>query len=305
MEFYNKLRSIKDEDVDSLVRNRINELESNLDDDVVLGFHVESDMENFLDDDGDHFYVDMRCYHKGYIKKGTKMVYGVEYNSDGDIGNNGNYYYMNDESYLYEFCHYIKDQEVCDEVDLFDHIMFFLKNYFGVIKKQDRGEMFSLLVDRYGKFIQPVNDHDISWFKGSGNAMCSEYSSVAQNIMSLFGIDSYLIIGREITGNDAGQSHAFNLVSINDDDNLLVDFANHVVVYDIDFSKMGDSPFIGEIDKIDDQFVIDLVYNDKVLSFEDYNYLFVGDQLLQIAYDRNRHYYVESELIPDYKIAKK
>lgn len=305
MDFYEQLQNIDEKNLDSFVSKRIDDLEENLDDDVILGFHVDSDMKNFLEDDGDKFYVDVRCYHKGYIKKGTKMVYGIEYNADGDIGNNGNYYYMDDDSYLYDFCRYIKDEDVYDEIDLFDHIEYFLKNHFGTIKTKERGDMFSLLMNTDGKYITPVNEHGISWFKGSGNAMCSEYATMAQNIMSLFGIDSYLIIGRVETGINNGESHAFNLVSLSDDDNLLVDFADHVVVYDIDYSKMGDSPFIGVIDKLDDQFILDLVYNGKELEFEDYNYFYVGEQLCQIAYNRNRKYYVEDSLIPDYKVAKK
>ena len=78
--------------------------------------------------------------------------------------------------------------------------------------------------------------------------------------------------------------------------NLLVDFFNHVKTYDIDFKYIAPSPFIGELEIIDQEFVDEFVLDEKHLTFEDYNYMVIGNTLARIAYDRNRDYYIGSEI---------
>ena len=54
---------------------------------------------------------------EGYIPLGTKIIYGTRVNPDGPtVCNGGSYYYMDDESYLYEFAKFIKDKPINDRI---------------------------------------------------------------------------------------------------------------------------------------------------------------------------------------------
>ena len=310
MHFYEKIHNLTLEDIYKIVKERIQELEKQDEEtheDNTIGFLVGHKPKNHVITD-DSFGIDMRCFYSGFIRKNSKIVYAIHYNNQGMVTNNGNYYYMDSEDYLYEFCDFISKEDVSDIYDLFDYILMFLRDYFGYFKRQERETMFCMLQDQNGDYIENVIEHGISWFKGKGNAMCSEYASMAQNILSLFGIDSYIVIGYEQT-EDNGEYHAYNLISFKDENedevNALIDFANFVKVLDIDFKKVGEAPFIAYLDNLDEDFVKELVFQDKHLIFSDYDYLILGDNLVQIGYDRNRDYYVNSEINPDKSVQKK
>ena len=248
--------------------------------------------------------LDVRCFHSGYLPVGTKVVYGAYFTPEGYASNHGNYYYLKDTQYLYDFCHFVSKFEVEDEYDFFDLIEQFLRKYFGIFKKMDREEMFQLLCQKDGSYFPLNKEHDLNWFQGKGNAMCSEFAVMAQNILALFDFDTYLMIGQEQVGRENEESHAFNLVSFLPKDssrstNLLLDFANYVNVYNFSFQKVGEAPFIGVLETIDDDFIRSVVYDDKHLTFEDYHYYFVQDQLFQIAFQRIRDYFVGNELFLD------
>ncbi len=58
----------------------------------------------------------VRCFYNQFLPKNMKVVYGLRWDSlSGKASNRGNYYYMNDQEYLYDFCKFIKDKEIVDE----------------------------------------------------------------------------------------------------------------------------------------------------------------------------------------------
>ena len=320
MNFYRELLKIKDEKLEEFVKERITnkEIESTLynEDDNIIGYCLNHNPKisavTEMDENNDEiFSVDINCFHSGFIKLGTKIVYGMAYDYNGICSNDGRYYYIDDESYIYDFCKMIKNKEIINEYELMDYILEFIRNYFGYeyLQKLDREEMFTMLKNKYNNYYDPINEHGLSWFKGKGNALCSEYSILAQNILTIFGIDSYLIIGREKTGNDNGESHAFNIIDFIEEETdeeiaSIVDFSNFVNVYNINFEKCGESPFIAKIKNFDEDFVQELINNEKHLCVEDFAYIIINNNLIHLVYDRNRDYYIANELIPDSYVVK-
>ena len=312
MDFYRKLLELKDEEVKNIVEETIKQKEEESDscneDNNTIGYVLQHNPELEViinNEEEDDFGVDIICFHPGYVKFGTKVVYGMVYDFRGISSNDGKYYYIDDESYIYDFCNYIRQYDVIDEYELMDYMLEFIRQYFGYFNKNtDREEMFKLLKNSHNKNIEPVKEHGLSWFKDNGNALCSEYSIVAQNLLNVFGIDSYLVIGREKTGDEKGESHAFNIVDFVEDESkeevhALVDFANFVTIYDLDFNECGESPFIGLLEDFSDEFVDQLINDEKHMTFEDYSYVIVNDRLVHLVYDRKRDYYIANGLIPD------
>lgn len=304
MDFYNELINLSDFEIDYLVEQRVKYLDDGkTSENDFIGYKADNNTikkEVETTESGRSYGIEMRCFHSGYIKENTKIIYGMIYDGDGNISNDGNYYYIDNHDYIKDFCKYISKIEISNEYELFEYLLDFLKEYFGYFEQIGRSEMFKLLVDNYGRNINPINEHGLSWFKGKGNALCTEYSIMAQNILSFFGIDSFLVIGTIKTGDEKSSGHAYNLVKIydgeGDEKNLLVDFCNHVNTYDTRFRLIAPSPFIEQLDYIDQEFVNRLVNNEMHLIFEDYNYMVIGNTLAKISYERNRDYYISGDI---------
>ena len=303
MDFYYLLKTVDPSEMDTYIDARIDDLENKtFSQKSIIGYYADENPKHCLDLEENKGAIKARCLHRGYIKKGSKVVYGLFISTDGTVENDGNYYYLNDDQYIYDFCHFIKDFEITDEFDLFDKILLFLRNYFGKIKKIDRDEMLPVFYDTDGNRLPLKREHDLNWFKNQGSAMCTEFTVMAQNILSVLGIDSYVIIGAQKVGREDVESHAFNFVSIPETDemegtDLLLDFSGFVNVYDVKRKKVGESPFIGYIDSFDDDFLNRFIYEEEPLIYQDYNYARVGDTTLQVLFDRDREYYCSNQLI--------
>lgn len=132
----------------------------------------------------------------GYIPFGTRIVYGMVYNPENGMKSNGaRYYYIDDDSYIYDFCKFIRDKEINDEFDIFEYLFSFLQDYFGIISFTDRETMMNYVLKNDYYFYEPTRENCFSMFKGRGNALCSEIAVVAQNILSFLGFDIKYIMG--------------------------------------------------------------------------------------------------------------
>ena len=307
MDFYYVLKTMNPKEMDDFIKKRISKLErDSINDKPILGYYADENPRHCLDLENNKGAVTARCLHRGYIKKGTKVVYGLFIGTDGNVENDGNYYFLNDDKYIYDFCHFIKQFEIYDEFDLFNKILEFIRNYFGKLKKIDRDEMLHIFYDSNGKRLPLRKEHDLNWFKNQGSAMCTEYTVMAQNILSFLGIDSYTIIGAQKVGKEDVESHAFNFVSlpeIEDEEgevlkaDLLIDFSGFCNIYNVKREKIGEAPFIGYIDDFDDNFIHRFIYEEEPLIYQDYNYEKVGNTTLQVLFGRDREYYCTNELI--------
>ena len=290
MDFYEIIRTMNQEERHELVDDIIKELSNTCFSKGIIGYKVDSNKENINNEDG-RMTVEVRCLHAGFIKNDTKIIYGLDFSGDGYAANNGRYYYMNDVNYIYDFVDLLANTELEEDYDIFDLLLEYLEDYFGYFKKFERGDNFSLIVDKYGRQIEPIEDHDISWFKDNGNGMCTEYSSMAQNILSIIGYPTYLIIGSIDDDGDKGY-HAFNFISTDEED-MLIDFSGHVDVFDLNYNKIGVSPYIIKLDDFGEDFLRDFVSGDIKVTSPDYDYVLFDDQLCKLSYDRTREYCVE------------
>lgn len=297
MEFLELIRNVSSEELDSIVHERIKYLEEFYDTEIDnIGFQIDYNPSNYrLSDLGNSYDYGILCAYRGYIPKNTKITYGITNNvTNGLVHNDGCYYYLDDDSYILDFCKFIRKADVLDEYDFFDYLLLFMEKYFGYIEDINRNDMFKLIYKENGLLYDPIHDHKFSDFKKKGNALCSEYAVFAQNVLSLFGFDMYMILGAQRKTGTTDNSHAFNLVTFEDKKtNLLIDFCNSSIVFNIGLEKLCRSPFIGYIDCIDESFIDELVNSDTHLVFDDCNYMLFSDNIFKVGNGKVRDYYID------------
>ncbi len=313
MYYYQEIEELTEEELKKYVQERIKDLE--LDSKVwnkgieTIGYNLDYNPISQLNDQKELF-IDIRNVYGGYIPKGMRIVYGLSYNYDQDglVGNDGKYYYIDTDDYIYEFCSWIKDKGIINEFELFYYLQDFIKQYFGLIPDISREEMFSLLYKDEKTYFPPVKEHGLSWFKKKGNAMCTEYAVIAQNILSFFDIESYIMIGKEKIDSTPSENHAFNIISYTENEtgeeySAIIDFATPVAIYNPKFEYIGEFPFLGPIEELTEDFITDL-NNEGKLEFQEYCYLSLANDIIELAYPKKRIYFVTHELTPD-PISKK
>ena len=316
MNFYEQLQGLSEEELTQKVKKRIQYLERVSKREHPLGGNLGYHMDDtpkaysvYNTKFGTAFDLDYSCFYNNYIWKGTKMTYGITYSVNGVGANLGSHYYMDDDSYIYDFCRYIQDKDIENELEFFDYLLEFIRDYFGYIKLIERDEMFQLIQKNETEYFPPVRKHCFTDFKGKGNALCSEYAVMAQNLMRVFGFESYIMLGHEKIGDHRPESHAFNFVTYKSRTTgervrYLIDFSNYVKIFDIDYSKLGELPFMGKLEKLDQELISEVIDHEKHLTFEDYSYMIIGDTLATISYDRKRDYFLDSYIHPDIDVKK-
>ena len=309
MYYYKKIKNLSDKKLKKYIKNRIEELaldSKTCNEEVdTIGYDLDFNPKNQLDENK-NLMVDIRNLYNGYIPKGMRIVYGLsyDYDQDGLVSNDGKYYYLDTEDYIYEFCKEIQKRDMLNEFELFYYLQDFIKKYFGLTPTINRENMFKMLYKDENNYYKPVNEHGLSWFKKKGNAMCTEYAVVAQNILSFFGMDTYMMIAKEKIRDNEPESHAFNFVSYTESETgkekaTLIDFATPIPIYDLQFKFIGEFPFLGKVDNLDEDFFNKLNDDEEELEFPEYCYLLVGDGIVEVAYTTRRKYYVSHNLTPD------
>lgn len=300
MGFLDLIKIYSDNELENIVRDRIVYLEElyeyELDN---IGFQVDYNPSNcvFLDNNNEFGYG-VLCIYRGYIPKNTKITYGVTNDVlRGLVYNDGCYYYLDDDSYIVDFCKFIKNADVLDEYDLFDYTLLFLQRYFGCFEIINREDMFKMIYNKSRLLYDPINEHKFSDFKKKGSALCTEYAVAAQNILSVFGFDMYVVIGAQGSNEKNFESHAFNLINFKeeteDEVNAIIDFSDSVLVMNSKLETICRSPFIGYIDCIDSEFLDDLVNNNKHLIFDNYNLVLFSNSIMKCTDGNTRDYYID------------
>lgn len=307
MNFYEELKTMTDEEIKKRLSYDISSLENiskiNNENLGILGYDASYNPTDFdiLNKNTDEWVdVNFSCFYSGYVPKGVRVVYGLSTKTNGIYSNEGMYYIVDDDSYIYDFCKFIKDKEISTEGDFFEYVLWFLKKYFGVFKENNRDEMFKMILKNNLVFLDPVQEHKLSSFRNKGNAMCSEYSIMANNILSVFGFDSYVIMGQE--KDDKGAfGHAFNFVSYTNKMynriNILMDFSNSINIYDAKFHKIGDAPYILELEDLNGEFVDDFVMNEKHIIAPDYGIMIMRNDPIELVLKSQRDYYVRKDFL--------
>ena len=307
------IQTMKENKLDKYVERRKRKLEKQTkDEQVVLGFDIDYNPQpvSFKElDDATKYEIGATTCFPNYIPKNTKMVYAMYFNeTTGKISNNGQYYYIDDDSYIKDFCKYIKEKDIQTVTELLDYMYEFIDEYFGLVMLDDRKrEDFNhLIYKNSNSYYKPIDEHKLSSLKKKSKAQCTEIAVLAQNILKFLGFESYIIIGDiQYSDDKIKESHAFNLVSYknkktNEQVNLLVDFSSAVIVYDINFKQIGLAPFIGELDCNLKEGIEDLI--DQGLNFENYSYIVFGSKVLKWVQEVDRKYSISFQLQPQSSI---
>lgn len=303
MNFYNNIKDMTDEEIEKYLSYEICGLENISKENNIYGLigynlHFNPGKISILDKDKQAFIEEVK-FHTGYVPKGTKVVFGCNTYENGMAFNGGEYYVVDDEEYVYEFCKSIKEADVRSDEELLEFILVFLNGYLGGNGNQTRAEMFRLIMKPDCTYYDSIREHKLSDFKGKGNALCTEYAIMANNILTMFGFDSTIVFGELKIGDNEVQDHAFNIVSYTDNEynrnDMLVDFSASIDVYDFSYNRIGDVPYIIDLADVDDNFFQKFYYNEKHLRFDDYYYVSEDNMLLPLKIDNQiRDYYVSS-----------
>lgn len=306
MDFYEEIMNLDDEELEEKVEERISELEEKSDEENesidTIGYHIGYNAENYKIDKIPSTPVDLVYIYSGYIPKGMRIVYGMYYNDSTLLAcSTGKYYYVDDDSYILEFCKWIKDALVTDEIELFSYVLDFIDSYLGKIELSvSREKMHKMIYRNDGWFHGLTREHVFSDFKGKGMGACSEYSLMANNILNVLGYDVSYALGKlEVEGDKSGD-HAFNIIEYTERNtgkkvNAIMDFCYPVSVYDHNMNIIDKTPFIGKLDVEDSKLNEYLTTEDRTMTFQDYGYLLCGNSVMIMGYERNRHYNISKD----------
>ncbi len=301
MKLIRKIQKLNDDELEIFVQRRINLLENkqkHLSDTIGFLLDYNQSVDSLLLSDYELATAEILTKFDGYIPLGTRMVYGMNCDTNKKIvSNGGKFYYIDTDDYILDFCKYIKEQEIIDEFELFDCILDFIDIYFGTIPTINREEMIQLISKDERTFFDPIKAPVFSSFKKKGNHQCSEIGIVTQNILSFLGYDISLIIGNQQL--DEEYAHAFNLIDFNYQKtklSLLLDMASSVYITNLDHQTIGIAPYIHYLDKNKEETFQSLIDGTiDAIECPDYNYILVGKNIWKEINQNNRYYSIYNE----------
>ena len=219
---------------------------------------------------------------KGFIPFNTRIKYsnlGIED------------YSMNTTDFFYEFAEYVKKNKIKTKFELIKAVESFAIKYFGYpSNKTTREEIFedkawnSTTTDE--EYFEALEKNTIGDLKGLGAAECTEFSALAEQLLSLFGTETYYLVGK-VTHNDKEEEHAFNAVK-RKNDYAILDYSIPCPIYNDKEEIVGYVPFIGILS---DKEFEDFIQNKEPKEFNEFYY--ANGKYVQI-YD-TRHYQVSNE----------
>ncbi len=169
--------------------------------------------------------------HRGYI--GSKTSVGFE--GGVVMVSMGSSYKLANTEYLHAAVNSIQEnkESIKNGMDLFKQVEGFLNSYFGLPEMSNANRRMDVIEQKYDlnnpkwtddEYFEILENIDISVFKGEHVALCSERTAMAQNILSLFGYETYYVNGVvDIDGRKEG--HAFNVVVSKSGGKNIVDFS--------------------------------------------------------------------------------
>lgn len=245
MDLFQKILECKEEDVDSIIETAINEANANAEKVEKLGF---------LD------YGKSCSVFKGFIPLNTRIKYANLNIED---------YGMESTDFIYEFVHFIKKYNINNKASLIHNLEYFVNSYFGFPGKIDRETIFNDIAWQTTttdeEYFKALGNNKLGDLKGKGAAQCTERGALVQQVLSIFGIESYYCMGCVDLG-DRQEGHCFNIVK-RKNDYALLDYSVPIVSYKEDGSVRAYYPFVGTL--TNEEF-LDFVNNGVIKSFDDY-----------------------------------
>ena len=245
MELLQKVLECSEEEVDSIIERAVDDANKNA---------IPVEKLGFLD------YEIEKSIFKGFIPLKTRIKY-ANFNLE-DYG-------METTDFLYEFAHFIKKNQINHKGAFIYSLEYFINQYFGYPGQVERETIFHDIAWQTTTtdedFFKALRDNKIGDLKGKGAAQCTERSALAQQILSLFGIESYYCMGC-VDWSDKQEAHCFNIVK-RKNDYALLDYSIPVTSYHTDGSMKAFCPFIGTL--TNEEFV-DFIQNGMIKFFDDY-----------------------------------
>ncbi len=253
MDVFQKILECNEEEVDSIIEYAINEAHMNANQVDRLGFLN---------------YGKSNSVFKGFIPLKTRIKYASINIED---------YGMETTDFIYEFAHFIKKYNIHSKAALIHSLEYFVNSYFGFPGKIDRETIFNDIAWQTSttdeEYFAALDNNKLGDLKGKGAAECTERGALVQQVLSIFGTESYYCIGCvDMDGRQEG--HCFNIVK-RKNDYALLDYGIPIVSYNEDGSFREYYPFVGSL--TNEEF-LDFINNGVIKSFDDY---FIADRQLE------------------------
>lgn len=183
-------------------------------------------------------------------------------------------YSMQTTDFMYEFAHFIKKNNINSKGRLIYALGLFINSYFGLpdrVHKKQREQIF--FTDIYSKtksdvdLFKALDNNKIGDLKHQDAAQCTERAALAQQILSLFGTESYYCFGCLGIGKDQ-EGHAFNVIK-RENDYAVLDYSCVVKSYNKENLLNAYFPFIGILSN--EEFA-DFINNKKIKRFQNYEF---------------------------------
>ena len=257
-----------------------------------LNYHIDE-----LDFVGEK-YCDAVNVWNGYIPKGMKIVYGRFYEETLKVSTNrGCYYYVDDDSYIYEFYKYIKNEDINDEYDIIVAAFEFTEKYFNKgFEPLDRESIHKMIYKDNVRLFRPVKEHGFSDFKGNGSAMCTERALMAENLLSVMGLEVIYMF-------DLGHSYNIYVYHKGEETEIYVlDFSNWVECYNEKFKLVGKTPYMGIIENCNNEMINRVVNEGERLELQDYILYRINGSIYEIPLKQKRSYGTDFALEEEKKL---
>ncbi len=210
-------------------------------------------------------YGKTNCIFKGYIESKTRIKYDKLALET---------YGMETTDFLYEFAYFIQERKISSKSSLIHSLELFINKYFGYPNNRgdERGDVFyikameSTTTDE--EFFEALKNNKLGYLKGLGVAQCTERGAVAQQILSLFDIESYYCIGYVDIGMTQ-EYHCFNIIN-NKNNYVLLDYSCPVATYTTDGKHTGFLPFIGVLSNEEFE---EFIKTGVIRTFKEYEYI--------------------------------
>ena len=245
MDVFQKILECKEEEIDTIIEAAINDANINAEKVEKLGF---------LD------YGKSHSLFKGFIPLKTRIKYANLNMED---------YGMESTDFIYEFAHFIKKYNINNKAALIHSLEYFVNSYFGFPGKIDRETIFNEIAWQTTttdeEYFKALENNKLGDLKGKGAAQCTERGALVQQVLSIFGTESYYCMGCVDLG-DRQEGHCFNIVK-RKNDYALLDYSIPITSYYQDGRVKAYYPFVGIL--TNEEF-LDFVNNGVIKSFDDY-----------------------------------
>lgn len=263
-----KIINAKDDNIDEIIKLKINELNSSSKKIEKLGFLNA---------------ISSNPVYKGFIPCDTRIKYsnfGIED------------YSMKTTDFIYEFIHLIKKYNLVNKGQIIHFLEHYINMYFGMPGGISRENIFNDIAwnttTTDDEYFSALEKNEIGMLKNKRAAQCTERSAVAEQILSVLGFETFYCMGCVDLGNNHQEPHCFNIIK-RKNDYALVDYSCPITEYNEDNSIRAYYPFVGALSN--DEF-IDFLNSGILKSFSNYRYEIRNGKTTRVDEDSCRMYVV-------------